>query len=601
MDEVMDVGEPVEAIPNPFAAYSLEELRAEAVRISDLVKAEQAKDQPDLQVLSDLVDQLNQVAAAREQQVADAAYADQLAASAEQALAAVTAALEPAPAVEVAPVAEVATEAETVVETPVVEDAAPLVEVVEEVEVVEASAETIEEEVTPEADAEGEQNDAVLAEGDNEMENVDPEVVAEAITSDAAAVAGLAPAPKRRVGFQAATASKQAGEFITLSEFGEAASEILSGHGSIPQTVVASLPGYELLGDGAAILSQLNGAQRNDMLIAEARANKAKSAVASFCEPLEIIREVPICGVTDTPFRNLFTALPMARGGFTFTPAPTVTGATTVWTEADQALVDPLDPNTWKGCGNLGCTTPKTEKADEIVGCITFDDSTEMSAPATIASAWGRVQVDGARASEINLLDKFDAVAFAEGGAFSYATTPAGLGNFQALGAALNDAVNRLTDLVRVPGSDYVAVLPFGLVRLLAGNEGARAYSVPGDVIARFEDIIGMRTVSLLDHTASELAYPALVPNAVTPLAGTPAAWRIRLVPANAFFLGLTGAEDFGVERSPELRKQNKAQMFMKQYQALGKVGCEVAGYVDATVCMSGGTAAFVDPACIVA
>lgn len=590
MDEMMDIGEPVEATPNPFANHSLEELRAEAVRLADLVKAEQGKDQPDLQVLFDVVDQLNQVAAAREQQLADAKYAEELAAAAEEALASVTAALEPAPVVEPA--------------APAVEDAAPepAPEPAEQVEAVEAEAETAEEVVTSEAEAEGGKNDAETAEGENEMENIDPEAVAEAITSDAAAVAGLAEAaPKRRVGFQAATASKQAGEFITLGEFGQAATEILSGHGSIPQTVVASLPGYELLGDGAAILSQLNGVQRNDLLITEARSNRGKSAVASFCEPLEIIREVPICGVTDTPFRNLFTTLPMARGGFTFTPAPTVTGATRIWTEADQAAVDPLDPSTWKDCGNLVCTPPVTVKADEVVGCILLDDSTEISAPATVAAAWGRVQVDGARASEIDLLDKFDAIALAEGGAFTYATTPAGLGNFQALGAALNDAVNRLIDLVRVNGSDYVAVLPFGLARLLAGNEGARAYSVPGDVIARFEDTIGMQVVSVYDHTPGELAYPALTPGVPAALAGAPTTWRIRLVPANAFFLGLTGAEDFGVERSPELRKQNKAQMFMKQYQALGKVGCEVAGYVDAQVCMSGGTAAFVDPACIVA
>lgn len=610
-----DFQDPVtEDVANPFAGLTLDELKAKAVELQSAGEAELAKDAPDLAVLSNIEMQLNQLASARDElQYRD----DEIARIAERLptlASVVTASAEPEVTEPVAEPVEAASEpAEAPTDIPVVEPEATTDEVIADEQI---EPEPSEEPGNEERSTEPTTDTAQAEEGEPEMNEdeivdvptadaiaaeLDPQT-AEVVTASAPAIA-----PKVQVGYVAATTSPavQFGAPINAEGFASAASAILPSGSHRPivaKTVIASMPAFEQFShvDGVELLSNANGVAATDAQIAKIfEGRRAGVVTASLCDPLEVIREVQDCGSTETPFRNIFERRPMARGGFTFTPAGGA--AATIWTEANQAAVDPSDDSTWKPCTPVDCVEPVKVVADEVVGCISFDDTTEWSAPESIAQRWSRTRVEMARASEIQLMTKFDADALASAGAFSatnstnYAAVPFTKEN-------LAEALSSITYGVRTGGEDYVIALGEWFVRFLASNESGQAFgNCAADVLACLSDLTGQAVVPVKDATGagSDDAPAATLPNQVNALTTAPKNFRVRLVPATSMFIGETGYEEYGVERSPQLRRQNRAQMFGREYHALVRPGCAIPAYVDLdAMCLRGGRLGTITPGC---
>ena len=140
--------------------------------------------------------------------------------------------------------------------------------------------------------------------------------------------------------------------------------------GTPGQTMLASIPSFETDPDDLPmLLSERNGATVNDELIREAVQDwgdrvhgrepiQASARQGAICQPYDIIREIPDAFVTDTPVADIFPSRPAGRGGFQFTPSGTlsdVVGAVDIWTEADQAAVNPASSATWKPCVDYDC------------------------------------------------------------------------------------------------------------------------------------------------------------------------------------------------------------------------------------------------------
>lgn len=600
MDE--EIVEQVEDVANPFAEMSETELDAAAALLQEEY-AGLPEDAP-IEVLRDLRDRFAWVATRRHELEALAMDREALASELAE-MAVVAAAID----------AETGEE-ETVVDEPI-NDTAPIEEDVAP-EAVEASADTpVEEnesELEPQIDAaDGSQEppapdadqdqDPEGSEGDNEMSDPVTDAIVEQSAAEAEPAAVTA-ALQMTVTAAVNSASFERGSNVGPAEFGQLAEAALGANGSaVSATVIASLGGYEQFAGQIEMLSMSQGTYANSRMIRDAIARRRtnRTVTAALCDPLEIIREIPDCGVDNRPFRDVFTQLPMARGGFTYTPGIDVDAQ--IWTEADQAGVDPNDPDTWKNCSLIACSPSETVKAVEAVGCITFDDTTEWSNPELVAQAWNRSRVKMARASEVQLLRDFDAQALAAGGALSE-TALADYAMQAATKEALALALNAILYEVRETAEDYQIVLPYGLARLIAANESGQEHGgcvSETDVLNCIGDVTGSQAVSLLDASGQgpDVAPLALNPGNVSVLSAAASIRRIRLVPVSSMFVGVTGVEDYGVERSPELRRQNRAQMFAKEYFALGRPGCAIPAYIDIdALCVRGGRLGQVTPGC---
>lgn len=595
---------PTEEGGNPYAGLSPGELKATAADLQAQGDAELAKDTPDLQVLRDIERAFQQIIDAQyviEQEVTDleALKASIVELGSQVAAAALEPIAAPEPEAEVEVVEVEATEVE------VVEVTEP--EATEEIEEVEA-VEAVQEVADTETSEPAENDDATsVAEGETEMEPT-ADAIGEAMSeTDNTATAALPIVEKVKVGYRAAmnSADREFGSPIDARGFGQAGASVMptGARNIVAATVIASLPGYEDFShvDGVEVLSNARGVSDNDRIIREAIESRSsgKVATAALCAPLEIIRDIPVCGTEATPFRDAFVKVPMSRGGWTYTPG--VNPQAAIWTEADQAAVDPDDSATWKPCNTLTCTPTATVKADEVVGCISFDDTLEWSSPELVAQAWGRTRVDMVRKSEIGLMRRFDAEALAAGGAFT-ATNTATYASGPFLKESITEALNSILYTIRESGSDYVIALTDTFVRHLKANSSGQQFGdCTADVLACLSDLTGNEVVEVLDVSGAgaDVAPASGVPGVVSAITVAADSFRVRLIPRSSMIVGVTGVEEYGVERSPELRRQNRGQMFGKEYFALARPGCAIPSYVDLlNVCVRGGKLGSIVPAC---
>ena len=109
------------------------------------------------------------------------------------------------------------------------------------------------------------------------------------------------------------------------------------------------------------------------------------------------------------------------------------------------------------------------------------------------------------------------------------------------------------------------------------------------------------RVVSTLDASAAgEPGVPFAALNAAgaaaIPLPVVGAEYRVRLVEPAGGLYAETGQVDTGVQRSPDLMRQNKAQMFAEQGFLLVKHGPQPWFSLDVELCDNGARAGLIDP-----
>lgn len=378
--------------------------------------------------------------------------------------------------------------------------------------------------------------------------------------------------------------------------------------GAPERAIVANLPAFEDVDDfKSRMLSGSNSVHVNDSRISEAvDAWKAKRSgapmsaqVAAICEPLDIIREIPDCGETDTPFTDSFPSAPVGRLGFTFTrasSAASVDGAITLWTDTDQDAIDESDPDTWKPCIPITCSSPVTVTAQEFITCVTVDSATEMSSPERVKEFMNKVRVQRSRRREQVQLTKFDATA----SGFSY-TAHDGYGTIPSLVQAIETMMPQLAYPERLDETDWDIFIEPGLVQKLTidrhnvGNP-VEVAAARAETMAWLRKYLGRNVIELRDFKGANPFQTAPAAGSSATLEELPDTDRIRFVPTGAYIYGSTGEESTGWQTDGQLVRQNRKQAFTAEWFLLAKHGCHPASYIDLTSTPDGGRAGLVAP-----
>ena len=356
--------------------------------------------------------------------------------------------------------------------------------------------------------------------------------------------------------------------------------------------VVASLPEFAQSPElQDRVITSRMGAAEATRKIADAveawqaeRDGHGNAVTAAVCTPLDIIREIPQCGSTDTPFADMFPQVPITRLGFQFFPAmsasETDSGIAAPWEGQDS--VAEATPGTWKPTVQITCADATPAVAEEITASAQVDTSTEMSQPEHVEEFMHKLAVQRARRREQWLLGEFDnlAASYTFGGYY---------GSFSSLLFVICELLPQLTYGERLDNEDYDLVLEPGHIEKLVQDESARIYGDSAatrraSIEARIKEETGVRNIVYLKDFKSgsftAVNQPAYNP---TPLPNLPDVQRVRVVPAGSFLYGATGEESTGWETDPQLARQNKSQWFSSEWSLLAKHGCAPAATVDVT------------------
>lgn len=440
----------------------------------------------------------------------------------------------------------------------------------------------------------------------------------------AQAPAGTTPArPRATLIAAAGTNVAPDGAEIDWATLGRAVDIAKKGR-SQGDVILASLPAFSEMEGMPEPLTSDNGAPRNDALIAAAQAEfcaqryaddperaqrhgAGEVLTAAICGPLDIIREIPSEFTAESRVAPEFPARPISRLGFQFTRSlniEAVLAGSTVWDEDDQAAVDPDDSSTWKPCVFVNCGDPDSVTAEAITGCLTFDNTTEMSSPERIANATAAVNAARARNKDARLLQIIDSLS-------SGYTFEGQYGALPTLIEAINTAVAQATYAQRITDPDYTLFLDVATVGLLLIDRANRAYGVDGeasDVVAQL--LSNVEHVSRVVVTLDDSAGGGNVPNqpglpfvGLNPAGDAPDTLpvlngdrRIRLVDPRGWIYGETGDVNAGISRGPAELRQNRAQYFVEEYVLLEKPGPTPSFYIDVEFCNDGARAGLLEP-----
>ncbi|MFZ4431582.1 MAG: major capsid protein [Microthrixaceae bacterium] len=365
-----------------------------------------------------------------------------------------------------------------------------------------------------------------------------------------------------------------------------------SADGRQTRAVVAGLAAFDQLPDlPVPVLSNAQTARENDAVIADAvedwkavrrarLAGEPLAKTAAICDPLDIIREIPEVGVEDTPFADLFPQRPVGRLGFTYTPASSIVSTNdgiAVWTEDDQAAVDPDDASTWKPCVEIECSAPTEVKAKELTTCATVDSWVEISSPERVREFLHLMRVQRARRREQHVLTIFDTTASGYTFSGTYGATPS-------LVQAILTLFPQLVYPEREDQANYDLVIEPGHLQKLTYDEHNKGFVEPEEVLAKIRAATGLNPVVLRDFKgASPFQTPRTPGASAAVLAEIPDTNRVRIVPAGAYIYGATGEESTGWQTDPQLVRQNKKQVFSAEWLMLAKHSGADAAYIDIT------------------
>lgn len=410
----------------------------------------------------------------------------------------------------------------------------------------------------------------------------------------------------------ASVQGKKQGDDVTYEEIAQAIRTVQSSVREGYDTgIVASLPSFEATPgmlhtvlnsrmsavDATALIDETVAAH-NEARLARIEGRMVDGITAAICTPLDIIRDVPECGVTDTPFSDIFPQRGIGRLGFQYFPQMALLDTdpnVNIWTEDDQSNIDEGDPSTWKPSPIIECLPAVSVTAEELVASARVDNSTQISQPEQVVQFMHKLAVQRARRREQYLQGKFDALAS------GYTFT----GDYGAMVALLQtgELLERLVYGERLNELDYDLVIEPGHFRKLLLDEDARVFgdtlaSRKAGVIAKIKDELGVGSVVVLRDFRTGGGYADLnAPGeAATEMPRLYDANRVRYVPSSAFIFGATGEDSTGWETDPQLTRQNMMQWFSKEWLLLAKHGCHPAAYIDVLSCASGARANGIEP-----
>lgn len=403
----------------------------------------------------------------------------------------------------------------------------------------------------------------------------------------------------------------QVGAEMSMAQLGDALDLAKSNR---QKTVVASLRPYDEDGtDKSIMVGRHHGSGVNTEIMLQAqdewwkriKGQSVPARAAAVCGPYDILRNIPDAFSSATPIADIFPSRPAGRLAFQFIVSEilaNVMGGTAIWTEEDQEQVDPDDSDTWKACLPIDCKDPVEIVAEAVFACITYDITTEMSAPERLQNVMNALRAARARRKEAQILDKIDALSSHYNFASPYGAVPA-------LIAGLNNAIGLATYANRLEEEIYTVILPPGVVQLLTIDLAGRAYDT-GDVTNALQyvrdRVDGVReVVSSLDAAASGepgLPFAALnTPgNAAVDLPSLSALnggqHRIRMISPGDALYAETGQLNVGTERDANLIRQNRTMYFEEEFFLLAKNGPSPWFTLDMWLCADGSRAGLIEP-----
>jgi len=372
----------------------------------------------------------------------------------------------------------------------------------------------------------------------------------------------------------------------------------------------------------------------NTAILLDTRANRMPSAegqaamvkTAALCGPPEIIREIPSCVSASRKVASKFPRVTSKYGHFQWfdeVSLADVWANVDHWTDTDQDAVDETDRATWKQCLDLACpANPNTAEIHPIYHCLTVDVLKEFSAPEHLASTINALSGAHARLAEGHLLHLIRDNSHI----FSHAAGAGGYG--PANQGALPTIVDAVAAVLAAAGfggrldldvADYEVWFPQPLEKLLFAEAFRQDGATHGGTAAR-EAIsaafagLGVGYDTFLDEAVDETKATTdvgIYPNALPAVGGAavqlglqangaafPTAFSVYVVAPESGFYFEKPEINMGFERSPELARQNKSQMFQETFEGLGKQGCHPWFVIDATLCFEGGRVGVEAPDC---
>lgn len=391
-------------------------------------------------------------------------------------------------------------------------------------------------------------------------------------------------------------------ELDAIGEVFEDMRRTASGAREMPKSYVASVNRFREDLPEQMRLSGRNSTVANTELINNL---PQQPQTAAICGPLDVVRTIPDCVENGRPVRDMFRQIPADRGAFLFQRSvglADVADGVAEWTDAEQADIDEADPSTWKQCHALVCTDPITAEVDAAFRCLTVDVKQEFSNPEQVQNNISTLSAATDRLAEGMLLRKIDLLS----GIYSFTGN---YGSIPAFADMISRVVSKGADSIRStdehPG--YRAILPQGLISRLVVDDLSRGFD--DDVDTREVIDAAMRNTGLDSYVITPdpsvavgqvdpwAAFTLNAPGAASAvLPNAPKVWRVRILrPTDGFFFS-TGEIAFGMQRSPELARQNKIQWFGETFEGLDKQGCAPWFTVDVTLCPNGSRAGQIVP-----
>jgi hypothetical protein len=316
--------------------------------------------------------------------------------------------------------------------------------------------------------------------------------------------------------------------------------------------------------------------------------------LAAFCGPGELTRDIAVNVNTNRPVaaaqaaatppvaiglgtHEFFRAMSLADIYAHYAANPSAPEGIGMWNATDQALVDPDDPTTWKGYFTLpACPCTVQVSAYFLWRALRVTVEDQMSRPQYIDNITTLMEAILARTAESAMLDTYDAWSFQR----TVPNTP-GYGALAQLMWGIENVMAWATSTARIDRTGYSLIVPEALVNA-ARLDAYFAGENPADVMNRVNDAGGGNVVVTQDWG---LEGNPMVPMPVQPTPddaaadnGTaipliPTVFTIRLVPLEDFVWGSTGVVDYGINTSPDLRRQNAALFFGEQAEIMYKNG----------------------------
>lgn len=414
-----------------------------------------------------------------------------------------------------------------------------------------------------------------------------------------------APRSKKTAGSITAPVKSSDGHLLSVEELGERLKgaqgyRVPQGSSQYHNTFarVEMFPGVD-----EVVRSGMSGLDATSLINDLIGRNKVKTAAGGFCGPGDTIKTVRECGTDSRPIAALFPQIPI-EGEFRYVRQPALTdvlAGATIWTNADDQAVESDDVDTWKPCVAMDCSLDIQATPYAVTFCGTFGEFQQFSNPSLVNAFLNLGGVAYARTAEAALLERINDQSIQL--TYDASTELAGYGALSALIDAVSSIIGNATYNGRLDPSSYTLILPPALVQLLQADETFRAFGdgvSDSQVIAWVAAKLGVRVVQALDVRTSSTNFPPALPAAGgPPVALTPldTDYDVYLVPTSDFVLGQRTLVDLGIQRSPDLVRQNKAQYFVESVEALEKLGCNPSYALDLdNLCANGGRAGFATP-----